>query len=412
MAPKQLQINLPMPKEVNPVLENLKTSFEANRFIKLSLGNYKGKEASLKKLYVKRVTIKQKDRLSFVFRHKTQDITKNYDFAEAMEILDELMGYKAFRFGLLNTLDFDQQMEFFKSRISVKELPASAKALPSKVHDKSKNRKIEAKGKTYLQELGITDSSGNVYKKSQDKYRQINHYIEILSALLKELPLREMTNIVDMGAGKGYLTFALYDYLNHVLKTPARVVGVEFRKNLVDLCNDIAQKSNFRDLYFEEGTIEKYEFKHDINVLIALHACDTATDEAIYKGITGKADLIVVAPCCHHQIRAEIEKNKAKNELDFLLRHGIFLERQAEMVTDGIRALIMEYYGYSTKVFQFVSDAHTPKNVLVVGKKLKEPKVNQAAILEKIQETKKYFGIRYHHLERLLGLVDRAKGKG
>ncbi|HHB77678.1 MAG TPA: SAM-dependent methyltransferase [Saprospiraceae bacterium] len=398
-----------MPKATNPILESLKTSLDDNSFVKLSLGNYKGKEANLKKLYIKRVLIKNADMLSFVYRYQTQDVTKNYTFAQAMELLEQLMGYKAFRFGLLSTLKFDEQIDFFKSRMAVKQLPASAKKLPSKVHNQAKNRKIEAKGKPYLHELGITDSTGKVYKKSQDKYRQINHYIEILSSLLKDLPLREKTNIVDMGAGKGYLTFALYDYLNHVLNKPSRVIGVEFRKNLVDFCNSTAQKSNFNDLHFEEGTIEQFETPYETHVLIALHACDTATDEAIYKGITGNADLIVVAPCCHHQIRAEIEKNKAINELDFLLKHGIFLERQAEMVTDGIRALILEYYGYSTKVFEFISDAHTPKNVLVVGKKRKNPNKNQAAILTKIQEIKAYFGIENHYLEVLLGLSNAER---
>ena len=144
--------------------------------------------------------------------------------------------------------------------------------------------------------MGITDAQGNVYKNAQDKYKQINHYIEILSSLLKNLPERAVTNIVDMGAGKGYLTFALYDYRNNVLGKPAQVTGVEFRKDLVELCNDIAKKSGFDDLHFEEGTIENYAPQSEINVLIALHACDTATDEAIYQGITANADLIVVAP--------------------------------------------------------------------------------------------------------------------
>jgi hypothetical protein len=139
-------------------------------------------------------------------------------------------------------------------------------------------------------------------------------------------------------------------------------------------------------------------------LLIALHACDTATDDAIYKGITSGAELIVVAPCCHKQIRREIEKGKASNELDFLTKYGIFLERQSEMVTDGIRALILEYYGYKTKVFEFISDAHTPKNVLVVGTKVKEGSADKAAILARIKETKQYFGIGYHHLEKLFGL--------
>jgi len=148
-----------------------------------------------------------------------------------------------------------------------------------------------------------------------------------------------------------------------------------------------------------------------VNLLIALHACDTATDDAIFKGIKANAELIVVAPCCHKQIRREIEQHKVKNDVSFLTKYGIFLERQAEMVTDGIRALILEYFGYKTKVFEFISDAHTPKNVLVVGVK-KSPKSGvrspqfdeQNAILEKIKASKAYFGIEYHHLERLLDL--------
>jgi hypothetical protein len=162
-------------------------------------------------------------------------------------------------------------------------------------------------------------------------------------------------------------------------------------------------------LNFVQGTIQDYN-ADDVNLLIALHACDTATDDAIYKGIKANAALIVVAPCCHKQIRKAIEKNKVKNDVTFLTKYGIFLERQAEMVTDGIRALILEYFGYKTKVFEFISDAHTPKNVLVVGVKRAEnlkteaERERQAAVLQKIKDSKSYFGIDYHHLERLLEL--------
>lgn len=213
-----------------------------------------------------------------------------------------------------------------------------------------------------------------------------------------------------MGSGKGYLTFALYDYLHSVLKLETEVVGVEYRQDMVDLCNQVAVKSAFDRLNFVQGTIEDHNAEH-VNLLIALHACDTATDDAIFKGIKANAELIVVAPCCHKQIRREIEQNKVKNDVSFLTKYGIFLERQAEMVTDGIRALILEYFGYKTKVFEFISDAHTPKNVLVVGvkKSLKSlvgsPKIEeQKAILEKIKASKEYFGIGYHHLEKLLEL--------
>jgi hypothetical protein len=159
----------------------------------------------------------------------------------------------------------------------------------------------------------------------------------------------------------------------------------------------------FKQLEFIEGTIEQYE-DSNINILIALHACDTATDDAIFKGINAHADLIVVAPCCHKQIRREIEKHKTKNELDFLLKYGIFLERQAEMVTDGLRALILEYYGYSTKIVEFVSDSNTPKNVMIVAEKKSKTEAQKNEILTKIKETKQYFGIDFHQLEKRLGL--------
>ena len=384
----------------------IEQSLQENTFVKISLGNYHGSEENLKNIYIVLKTIKNEAKFSFTYRYKTRDIVKNYSVEEAILLVEKYLSNNGFKLFNLFTTQYDFFAELNKNNVwSVKKKNPSHIVVPSQEHDKQKHRKIEATPhKKYLQELKITDEKGNVFKNSQDKYKQINHYVEILSSLLKELPDRALTNVVDMGAGKGYLTFALYDYLNNVLKKPTQVTGVEFRKDLVDLCNNIAQKSDFKHLQFVEGAIETYE-NPNINVLIALHACDTATDDAIFKGITGNADLIVVAPCCHKQIRREIEKNKVSNDLDFLLKHGIFLERQSEMVTDGLRALILEYFGYATKVFQFISDAHTPKNVLIVGvKKSAISLAEKEVILQKIQQTKKYFGIGFHHLEKKMGL--------
>ncbi len=236
---------------------------------------------------------------------------------------------------------------------------------------------------------------------AQDKFRQINRYVEILGPLLKAIPRRKLDKIVDMGAGKGYLTFAVADYLANTLHVEAQTVGVELRPELVELCNGIAAKAGLNNLSFAQGSIDGYD-SAGTSVLIALHACDTATDDAIAKGIAAEAELIVVAPCCHKQIRREIETANAPTPLDYLLRHGIFVERQAEMVTDGIRALILEYFGYSTKVFEFISDQHTPKNVLIVGQRTKGER--DPAILAKIAEAKAMFGIRQHYLEGATGL--------
>jgi SAM-dependent methyltransferase len=385
-------------------IQILTKAISESTFVKLSLANYKGSIVDLKNIYVKRIIIKEENKLSFTYRYQTKDIVKNYPIEEGISVINEFLMPNAFRLATVFTVKIDTIFEFINDRkTNLRSVKPTHTQLPSLEHNIEKKRLLKPDGKLYLHQLNITDEKGHVYKHAQDKFKQINHYIELLSPLIKNLPKHEILQVVDMGAGKGYLTFALYDYLLNTLNLPAKVIGVEFRKDLVNLCNDVARKSLFKQLEFIEGTIEQYE-DSNINILIALHACDTATDDAIFKGINANADLIVVAPCCHKQIRKQIEIHKTKNELDFLLKHGIFLERQAEMVTDGIRALILEYFGYSTKVVEFVSDSNTPKNVMIVAEKKSKTESQKIDVLAKIKETKKYFGIDFHHLEKRLGL--------
>lgn len=376
-------------------------SIEMNTFVKLSLGHYKGGEPDLKNIYAKPVIIKREEKVSFTWRYKTRDIVKNYTFQEASTFLQGIIDVNGFRSAVLFTTEYDLSLDYNKSWKMDKKPPTNT-VRPTLDHDKKKRRKIAPDGKKYLTELRITDAEGNVYKATQDKFKQINHYVELLSTMLKELQEKECLTIADMGSGKGYLTFALYDYINNVLGKKAIVTGVEYRKDLVELCNKIAQKSKFESLQFVQGVIEDYNTEN-LDVLIALHACDTATDDAIYKGVMNDASLIVVAPCCHKQIRREMERSKEEGVIDNLTKYGVFLERQAEMVTDGIRALILEYFGYSVKVLEFVSDTHTPKNVMIVGQK-KGHQVDQEKILSEIKNTKDFFGIDVHYLEKKLGL--------
>jgi len=395
---------------INSFITALKASLKDETFVKISLGNYKGAEQDLKQLLIRKVIIKREDKLAITYRYQTRDVVKNYAIDAAVGLIEDYLK-NGFKIATLFTTENDLILEELNNgKVVLRKVQASSLGAPSANHDKEKTRLIKPDSKPYLTELKITDADGKVFKNAQDKFRQINHYIEILSALIKELPDGSIKKVADMGSGKGYLTFALYDYLHSVLKLETEVIGVEYRQDMVDLCKQVAAKSAFDRLNFVQGTIEGF-MAEDVNLLIALHACDTATDDAIYKGIKANAELIVVAPCCHKQIRREIEQNKMKNDISFLTKYGIFLERQAEMVTDGIRALILEYFGYKTKVFEFISDAHTPKNVLVVGVK-KSPRSlvgspeteEQKAILEKIKASKEYFGIGYHHLERLFEL--------
>lgn len=367
------------------IIKAFEQSLSQNSFIKLSLGGHNGTEKDLKKIDIRKIIIKREEKLSFTYHYKTRDIVKNYNANETLSHLKNLLN--DFKTAKLQTTEFDLQLENGKLKKSI----ATETDLPSLDHDKKKNRHVSAT-RPYLHALGITDEKGNVHKNAQDKYRQIDKYIETLENLLKTIPAEKRKNIVDMGSGKGYLTFALYDHLKD-----AHITGIETRPDLVKFCNKTAKESGFTNLRFAEGTIENYDAS-GTDILIALHACDTATDDAIAKGIHAGAELIVVAPCCHKQIRRELEKSKTENELSSLTRHGIFMERQAEMVTDSIRALLLEHAGYNVKVFEFIGGEHTPKNVMITAVKgSRSPKA-----LQKTNEIKDFFGITHHHLEKLL----------
>jgi SAM-dependent methyltransferase len=270
-------------------------------------------------------------------------------------------------------------------------------------HDKIKERPIKTTNNIYLEKLGVVDFNWNVRKDMNDKYRQINRYIELLKPYLTDALLPDNCHIVDMGSGKGYLTFALYDYITNVLKKRIRMTGVEMRKELVDQCNNIAKESGFANLDFVHGTIREVNFD-SIDVLIALHACDTATDDAIYRGIKSNSSLIVCVPCCHKQIRNDLCISAF---LGAMLKHGILQERQAEIITDGLRAMLLEASGYKTSVFEFVSTEHTPKNVMIVGEKATRGNQNKQQLLNDIASIKRLYGIRKHYLETLL---ENSKG--
>jgi SAM-dependent methyltransferase len=248
-------------------------------------------------------------------------------------------------------------------------------------HDRPKNRLLDPTA-AWLHALQISSAKGEILPAAQDKWRQINKYLEIIDGLLRDSPLPSDAVIADMGSGKGYLTFALYDYLtNHLQHTP-QIVGIELRPQLVEFCNQLAQKSGFSRLHFIAQDIADYQPER-LDMLIALHACDTATDLAIAAGIRQKAQWIVTAPCCHKQIRREMQ---AQNELAPLLHHGILLERQAELVTDGIRALLLEAHHY-----KITANARPHPSA-----------ARRAEALQQVEALKKGFGIGAHFLEGLV----------
>ncbi len=394
-------MNTLAPTRLDQFLATLDAAIADGSFVRLGLRMPFGADETLKSVDIKPATIREQLKLSFTFHHQTKDLVQNHPPAGAMGQLKRLLE-KDFRQGFLFTTQFDLQYDAQGKSPRLNRSAPTSKGAATLEHDRAKARPIPAAGKPWLTVLGVTGADGTVLKAAGDKFRQINRYVEILGPLLKAIPAERLKRVVDMGAGKGYLTFAVADYLTQQLDRQAEVVGVEFRDELVKFCNETADETGFGNLSFEQGTIEGFD-STGADVLIALHACDTATDDAIAKGIAAGSELIVVAPCCHKQIRREMETSNQPNALDFVTRHGTFLERQAEMVTDAMRAMILEHFGYSTKVFEFISDVHTPKNVLIVGTKTKRGK--DASQLRKLAEAKAFFGIRRHYLEDAVGLA-------
>lgn len=380
----------------------LENAVAQTQLVKLSLTKPNATAGDLKSIDIRPITVKRELKLSFTYHHRTRDIVKNHAPAEASRMLTELME-KTFDAAKLQTTIADYQLTRSKAGYHFSSHAPTVTAAPELSHDRAKHRLIRAGHKPYLHALGITDANGEVIKASQDKFRQINKYVEILDGLIKQLPADLPLQIADMGAGKGYLTFALYDHLIHSVKRNATVTGVEYREDLVAICNRIAAESEFTGLHFVQGTIADYDTKN-ANIVIALHACDTATDDAIAGAIKTDAQLIVVAPCCHKQIRREMQGLSPEHPLRPLLKHGTYVERTAEMVTDSLRAQLMERKGYRTKLFEFIGGEHTPKNVMIVG--IKSPEANTQPEIDAqqkaIQALKSEFGIATHYLEKLL----------
>ena len=378
--------------------EKLSDSMEQQTMLKLTLSRLRH-HSDIKNIYARLVTIKKQPKIQFTFRYPTRDEVKNYDFTEGALFIKQQLGETFLTADLMTTEnDFSllynkkaDNAQFFTKKPSSKPRNTEGGILQ---HNQEKKRLLNPT-QPYFHALEITDSKGNITSKGRKKFKQIDKYIEIIAALLRDADLPDDAHIADFGSGKGYLTFALYDYLKNTLKTDPTVWGYELRENLVTFCNDLAQKCDYDDLQFFAQDINNVEMKR-LDMLIALHACDIATDIAIAKGIKAGAKVIVVAPCCHKQLRKELN---VKNEMQPILKHGILEERQAELLTDGIRALLLESKGYKTKVFEFVSTEHTPKNVMIVGTKMDKPKTGARA---QVAAIKKYYGIETHYLETLL----------
>ncbi|KXZ65164.1 Methyltransferase TRM13 [Acinetobacter venetianus] len=375
---------------------DIQQSIENQSFDRLILSQYKGELAQLEKMTFRQIELQGQATLSCLYHYPTQDMTKNYSIDEGLEKIAELLSQS--KQANLFTLHEDVQLKKNKKKAMLSRQKKQAEATKiEQQHNREKHRYVQQQS-PFLKHLGITDEKGQVIPSMARKWKQINKFIEIFSNAYEQIDASQQAlNIVDFGSGKGYLTFALYDYLQAQNKTPL-ITGVELRSNLVEFCQQIADEVGFNHLDFFEGDVRSYQ-PAKLDVMIALHACDIATDFAIHTGIRLNASMIMCAPCCHKELRPQL---KSPEVLQPMLQFGIHAGQQAEMLTDTLRALLLKAYGYETKVFEFVSLEHTSKNKMILATKRKDIQQPDTKIMQQIQALKEMYGIQKQSLELLL----------
>lgn len=252
---------------------------------------------------------------------------------------------------------------------------------PSTLLDHNRKKKYvleEEKPIPFLQDLGVMTADGRIVHSRYDKFRQINRFLEFVQDILPKLPKGREINIIDFGCGKSYLTFAMYYYLKELNGFDIRVIGLDLKQDVIDHCNQLARKYGFEKLAFYHGDIASYEGVDQVDMVVTLHACDTATDYALAKAVRWNASVILSVPCCQHELNRQMKNDM----LEPVLQYGLLKERMAALYTDGIRAEILENHGYRTQILEFIDMEHTPKNVLIRAVKEGKGKKNGKKLQE------------------------------
>ena len=378
-------------------LDAFQQAVDSQQFERMILSQYKGELEQLEKMTLRVISLQNEKMLSVLYRYKTQDVTKNYPLAQAYEQASILLAQC--KQANLFTVQEEQQLKKNKKKamLTISKNTAAVKANAEQGHDRAKQRYVDQES-LFLQPLGITDAKAQIIPSMARKWKQINKFVEICAGALEQIKKTDQPlHVVDFGSGKGYLTFALYDYLAKHQQAPF-VTGVELNPKMVEFCQGVAAQADFSQLDFFQGDVRTYD-PEQLDVMIALHACDVATDFAIHTGIRLNAQMIMCAPCCHKELRPQLQSPKV---LSPMLQFGIHAGQQAEMLTDTIRALLLKAYGYETKVFEFVALEHTSKNKMILAVKRKDYAEPDTAVLAQIQALKEMYGIQKHSLELLL----------
>ena len=365
---------------MDKLLQSIKEHLDRS-MVMLTVSNPR-KAVEIRKISVRPVLMKGELKFQSSSYTKTQVFHRNMTEAELMAMLEETL--PVYRQLLLKTEKEEvTALISKKGKASVRRRPvqtyredreSAVRDEPLRLaHNRTKHYLLpEGTPVPFLQDLGVMTAEGKIVRRRYDKYRQINRFLEFIEDILPSLPEDREIRILDFGCGKSYLTFAMYYYLREIAERDVSIIGLDLKKDVIRNCRRLAESYGYDKLTFLEGAIEEYEGLDQVDMVVTLHACDTATDYALERAVRWGASVILSVPCCQHELNGQLHAGRKKTEgrgevrpFAPLMDYGILQERFAALATDGIRAKLLEEAGYETRILEFIDMEHTPKNLLI-----------------------------------------------
>lgn len=337
------------------------------RVLKLVVSNKCNKELKYNKI---NFFLKENNKKEYYQIEKYTDKQVFHENIDVEDLEEKLLGYVEGNFKQVSAFASDVTFELKiskKGKVFLGKKKSDNAKVANKSHNKEKNY-ILKEGMIIepLIDLGVFTKEGKVVNSMYDKYKQINRFVELIDDEIKKNDYKELT-ILDFGCGKSYLTFVLYYYFVEIKKIDVKMIGLDLKEDVIKKCNDIAKQYKYDNLHFELGDINGFKYNNKVDMVITLHACDTATDYALYNAIKWNSKMIFSVPCCQHELNVQIKSD----ELSLITKYGIVQERVSALMTDSIRANLLEAVGYKTQLLEFIDISHSPKNILIRASKSK-----------------------------------------
>lgn len=379
------------------IIERIEQIIADRSLIEAVFSNLRNKSIEYTKVKVKPILLKDELYYQFTYTLGTQVMHENLVTNEAKNKMIQILEDE-FKQGVFFTTEADYQVLMSKKKKAtiLKQNPTKKKV--DLAHNRKKEYLLE-EGQVvpFLVELGVMNKEGKVLAKKYDKFKQINRFLELIDDIFPYLPQNRKLNIVDFGCGKSYLTFALYHYLKEMKQLDINIIGLDLKADVIAHCNRLASELQYDQLQFLVGDISQYKGLEQVDLVVTLHACDTATDAALEKAVRWDASVILSVPCCQHELYSQVKNST----LTPMLSHGIIKERFAALATDSIRAQILEILGYKAQIVEFIDLEHTPKNLMIRAVKQKQSHEQRAKKVEEYLAFKNFLQID-PYLERAL----------